>query len=146
MPARLSPGFDKGAATSNESSSQAHPLPLPFLSSFQVPFEEDERDPKTWFLDLDYVEGMWEMFRKVNGQFSPRLPAHLFPLTQLLISWTTAKERPIGFYHTGPTLRSSDLEISELFKRFVPKPVSSTSPSLCCASPELTLPLSLRLR
>jgi hypothetical protein len=26
-------------------------------------------------------------------------------------------------YHTGPTLRSSDLEISELFKRFVPKPV-----------------------
>ena len=36
----------------------------------------------------------------------------------------TAKERPIGFYHTGPTLRSSDLEICELFKRFVPKPVS----------------------
>ncbi|CDZ96835.1 26S proteasome regulatory complex, subunit RPN8/PSMD7 [Phaffia rhodozyma] len=69
-------------------------------NSFAVPFEEDEKDPKTWFLDLDYVESMWEMFRKVN-----------------------AKEKPIGFYHTGPTLRSSDLEISELFKRFVPKPV-----------------------
>jgi 26S proteasome regulatory subunit N8 len=35
----------------------------------------------------------------------------------------TAKERPIGFYHTGPRLRSSDLEITELFKRFCPRPV-----------------------
>jgi len=69
-------------------------------NSFAIPFEEDPTDAKTWFLDLDYVEQMWEMFRKVN-----------------------ARERPIGFYHTGPTLRSSDLEIAELFKRFVPKPV-----------------------
>jgi 26S proteasome regulatory subunit N8 len=36
-------------------------------SRFAVPFEEDERDPKTFFLDLDYVEEMWRMFRKVNG-------------------------------------------------------------------------------
>jgi hypothetical protein len=36
-------------------------------ASFAVPFEEDERDPKTFFLDLDYVEEMWRMFRKVNG-------------------------------------------------------------------------------
>lgn len=43
-------------------SSRLTRLPLP-----QVPFEEDEKDPKTWFLDLDYIEGMWEMFRKVNG-------------------------------------------------------------------------------
>lgn len=34
-----------------------------------------------------------------------------------------AKERPVGFYHTGPRLRSSDLEITELFKRFCPRPV-----------------------
>lgn len=34
-----------------------------------------------------------------------------------------AKEKPIGFYHTGPRLRSSDLEITELFKRFCPRPV-----------------------
>lgn len=34
-----------------------------------------------------------------------------------------AKERPIGFYHTGPRLRSSDLEISELFKRFCTRPI-----------------------
>ncbi|WWC71811.1 uncharacterized protein I206_105770 [Kwoniella pini CBS 10737] len=69
-------------------------------NSFAIPFEEDDKDPKTFFLDLDYVEDMWRMFRKVN-----------------------AKERPIGFYHTGPRLRSSDLEISELFKRFCPRPI-----------------------
>lgn len=38
------------------------------VSSFAVPFEEDDKDPKTWFLDLDYIESMWEMFRKVNGE------------------------------------------------------------------------------
>lgn len=37
---------------------------------FAVPFEEDDKDPKTWFLDLDYIESMWEMFRKVNGTSS----------------------------------------------------------------------------
>lgn len=35
----------------------------------------------------------------------------------------TAKERPIGFYHSGPRLRSSDLEITELFRRFCERPV-----------------------
>lgn len=45
-----------------------------------------------------------------------------------------AREKPIGFYHTGPTLRSSDLEISELFKRFVPKPVSLSLPSIIVPS------------
>lgn len=29
----------------------------------------------------------------------------------------------IGWYHTGPKLRSSDLEINELMKRFTPRPV-----------------------
>jgi 26S proteasome regulatory subunit N8 len=36
-------------------------------NSFAVPFEEDEKDSKTWFLDHNYIEGMWEMFKKVNG-------------------------------------------------------------------------------
>lgn len=38
-------------------------------NSFAVPFEEDDKDPKTFFLDLDYVEEMWRMFRKVNGEW-----------------------------------------------------------------------------
>lgn len=37
-------------------------------NSFGIPFEEDEKDPKTWFLDHNYIEGMWEMFKKVNGR------------------------------------------------------------------------------
>lgn len=39
-----------------------------------------------------------------------------------LISWI-AKEKLIGWYHSGPKLRSSDLEINELFKRYTPNPV-----------------------
>jgi 26S proteasome regulatory subunit N8 len=37
-------------------------------NSFGIPFEEDEKDSKTWFLDHNYIEGMWEMFKKVNGR------------------------------------------------------------------------------
>lgn len=69
-------------------------------NSFAVPFEEDERDGKTWFLDHDYVHAMMGMFKKVN-----------------------AREKIVGWYHTGPRLRSSDLEINDLFKQFVPRPV-----------------------
>ncbi|KAK0531557.1 proteasome regulatory particle subunit [Tilletia horrida] len=69
-------------------------------NSFAVPFEEDERDGKTWFLDHDYIESLMEMFKKVN-----------------------AREKMVGWYHTGPRLRASDLDINELMKRFIPKPV-----------------------
>ncbi|KAI7848350.1 maintenance of mitochondrial structure and function-domain-containing protein [Circinella umbellata] len=69
-------------------------------NSFAVPFEEDEKDPSVWFLDHNYIEGMNTMFKKVN-----------------------AKEKMIGWYHSGPKLRSSDLEINELFKRYTPNPV-----------------------
>ncbi|KAI0819045.1 maintenance of mitochondrial structure and function-domain-containing protein [Irpex lacteus] len=69
-------------------------------NSFGIPFEEDERDPKTWFLDHNYIEGMWEMFKKVN-----------------------AREKMIGWYHTGPKLRASDQEINDLLKRYIARPV-----------------------
>ncbi|KAI0080543.1 Mov34-domain-containing protein [Panus rudis PR-1116 ss-1] len=69
-------------------------------NSFGIPFEEDEKDSKTWFLDHNYIEGMWEMFKKVN-----------------------ARERMIGWYHTGPKLRASDLEINDLLKRYIARPV-----------------------
>ncbi|KAK3943563.1 maintenance of mitochondrial structure and function-domain-containing protein [Diplogelasinospora grovesii] len=69
-------------------------------NSFAVPFEEDERDPSVWFLDHNYVESMNEMFKKVN-----------------------AREKLIGWYHSGPKLRASDLEINELFKRYTPNPL-----------------------
>jgi 26S proteasome regulatory subunit N8 len=34
-----------------------------------------------------------------------------------------AREKLIGWYHTGPKLRASDLEINELFKRYTPHPL-----------------------
>jgi len=34
-----------------------------------------------------------------------------------------ARERMIGWYHTGPKLRASDQEINDLFKRFIAKHV-----------------------
>ena len=36
---------------------------------FSVPFDEDERDPNVWFLDHDYLENMYTMFKKVNGEW-----------------------------------------------------------------------------
>ncbi|KAI0345400.1 Mov34-domain-containing protein [Trametopsis cervina] len=69
-------------------------------NSFGIPFEEDEKDPRTWFLDHNYIEGMWEMFKKVN-----------------------AREKMIGWYHTGPKLRASDQEINDLLKRYIANPV-----------------------
>ncbi|KAI9886075.1 MAG: regulator of (H+)-ATPase in vacuolar membrane [Watsoniomyces obsoletus] len=69
-------------------------------NSFAVPFEEDERDPSVWFLDHNFVESMRDMFKKIN-----------------------AREKLIGWYHSGPKLRASDLEINELFKRYTPNPL-----------------------
>jgi proteasome lid subunit RPN8/RPN11 len=73
---------------------------LAVLTLLPVPFEEDEKDPSVWFLDHNYVESMNDMFKKVN-----------------------AREKLIGWYHTGPKLRASDLEINELFKRYTPHPL-----------------------
>uniref|UniRef100_A0A093V3K2 26S proteasome regulatory subunit rpn-8 n=1 Tax=Talaromyces marneffei PM1 TaxID=1077442 RepID=A0A093V3K2_TALMA len=69
-------------------------------NSFAVPFEEDEKDPTVWFLDHNFVESMNDMFKKIN-----------------------AREKLIGWYHSGPKLRASDLEINELFKRYTPNPL-----------------------
>lgn len=77
-------------------------------NSFAVPFEEDESDPKTLFLDHDYIYSMLEMFKKVNGA---------------CLLTDAARERFVGWYHTGPKLRSSDLEINHMMKRFTPRPV-----------------------
>ncbi|RAH64794.1 proteasome regulatory particle lid subunit RPN8 [Aspergillus aculeatinus CBS 121060] len=69
-------------------------------NSFAVPFEEDEKDPSVWFLDHNFVESMRDMFKKIN-----------------------AREKLVGWYHSGPKLRASDLEINELFKRYTPNPL-----------------------
>lgn len=97
----LNPATDLFAAVA-----QISPAPTPCVAgasltdSLVVPFEEDAKDPSVWFLDHNYVESMNDMFKKVN-----------------------AREKLIGWYHTGPKLRASDLEINELFKRYTPNPL-----------------------
>lgn len=67
---------------------------LDVSNSFAVPFDEDDKDKPVWFLDIDYLENMYHMFRKVN-----------------------AREKIVGWYHTGPKLHPNDIEINELIKK-----------------------------
>ncbi|MFQ6648327.1 hypothetical protein Gotur_021169 [Gossypium turneri] len=69
-------------------------------NSYAVPFEEDEKDPSIWFLDHNYHESMFSMFKRIN-----------------------AKEHVVGWYSTGPKLRENDLDIHRLFHNYVPNPV-----------------------
>ena len=32
-----------------------------------MPFEEDEKDPSIWFLDHNYHDSMFSMFKRING-------------------------------------------------------------------------------
>ncbi len=64
-------------------------------NSFGVPFEEDLNNPKVWFLDHDFLETMFRMFKKVN-----------------------TREDIVGFYSTGPKLKENDLKISALFRKY----------------------------
>lgn len=56
-------------------------------NSFAVPFEEDEKDSKTWFLDHNYIEQMWLMFKKVNGTSNIIVMSRIF-CEQVLSSGT----------------------------------------------------------
>lgn len=69
-------------------------------NSYALPFEEDPKDGSIWYIDRQYHEDMFAMFRKVN-----------------------AKEKVIGWYSTGPKIRPPDLEINELFRQYTAEPV-----------------------
>ncbi|CAG5116510.1 unnamed protein product, partial [Candidula unifasciata] len=73
---------------------------LDVSNSFAVPFDEDDKDQSVWFLDHDYLEHMYGMFKKVN-----------------------ARERIVGWYHTGPKLHPNDIAISEMIRRYNPAAV-----------------------
>jgi 26S proteasome regulatory subunit N8 len=51
------------------------------------------------------------MFKKING---------LFPVNE---DWQTAREKVIGWYHSGPKLRGSDLSINKLLRNYIPNPI-----------------------
>lgn len=44
-----------------------HRNEVDITNSFAVPFEEDLRNPSVWFLDHNFLEEMFWMFKKVNG-------------------------------------------------------------------------------
>lgn len=69
-------------------------------NSFAIPFEEDDKNSTVWFLDHNFIESMGEMFKKIN-----------------------AKEKLIGWYHSGPKLKASDLKINDVFKKYTPNPL-----------------------
>mmetsp|Transcript_16991 Transcript_16991/g.25120 ORF Transcript_16991/g.25120 Transcript_16991/m.25120 type:complete len:316 (-) Transcript_16991:139-1086(-) len=69
-------------------------------NSFAVPFEEDLKNPSVWYLDHNFLESMFGMFKKVS-----------------------VKERIVGFYSTGPKIKENDLKIANLFKRFCVDPL-----------------------
>ena len=41
----------------------------------------------------------------------------------LIFCLNLAKERPVGWYHTGPKLKGADLKINELFRKYSNNPV-----------------------
>merc|ERR1712216_1016454 len=73
---------------------------LDITNSFAVPFDEDDRNPAIWYLDHDFLDAMYTMFKKV-----------------------AAKEKIVGWYSTGPRIKPADLEIHEIFREYCANPV-----------------------
>jgi len=69
-------------------------------NSFAVPFEEDAKNNSIWYLDHNYLETMYRMYKKVN-----------------------AREIIVGFYSTGPKIKENDIKIDELVRAYCPQPV-----------------------
>lgn len=64
-------------------------------NSFAVPFEENKDKPTVWFLDHNFLDTMYWMFKKVN-----------------------TRQNILGFYSTGPRIKENDLKIASLFRQF----------------------------
>ena len=67
---------------------------------YALPFEEDPKDKKVWYVDHVYSEQMLEMFQKINS-----------------------KEKLLGWYSSGPKIRPHDIEINEVFRKYCDRPV-----------------------
>lgn len=72
-------------------------------NSFAVPFKEDLKGSTSdiWFINQQYIEEMITMTKKIN-----------------------AKERIVGWYHSGPKLRNNDLKMNNsIFTKYIKDPV-----------------------
>lgn len=73
---------------------------LHITNCYALPFEEDPKDKKVWYVDHVYSEQMYEMFQKIN-----------------------TKEKLVGWYSSGPKIRPHDIEINEVFRKYCDRPV-----------------------
>ena len=89
-----------------------------FSSVVSVPFDEEDKEKDVWFLDHEYLENMYTMFRKVNGNV-----AHCTNQRKERRFLALARERIVGWYHTGPKLHRNDISINELIRGYHPDSV-----------------------
>jgi len=61
---------------------------LDITNCYGIPFEEDMKESNIWFIDHNYHETMYAMYRKVN-----------------------IKEKFVGWYTTGTKMKSHDIDI-----------------------------------
>jgi 26S proteasome regulatory subunit N8 len=74
---------------------------LDITTCFAVPFDESNKDPAVWFLDVNYAEDMWMMYKKVL----PRI-------------------KVVGWYSSGPDISVNDVDMHLLVaERFCPSPI-----------------------
>ena len=73
---------------------------LDITNCYAVPFEEDLNEPHIWFFDHIYHEQMCDMMRKINS-----------------------KEKIVGWYSTGPSIKKADIDINEIIRRYNSNPV-----------------------
>ena len=62
-----------------------------------VPFDEDDKDDSVWFLDHDYLENMYGMFKKVNGRSIFKFRNYLVFRWALLIYFKFVYVLPISY-------------------------------------------------
>ena len=69
-------------------------------NAFAVPFDEDPNQSGIFFIDHNYFESMYDMFKKIN-----------------------IKEKILGWYVTGTTFKDHDVDINEIFAQYSNFPV-----------------------
>ena len=69
-------------------------------NSYAVPFDEISEKDGVWFVDHNFHETMFSMFKKIN-----------------------IKEKVLGWYVTGSTFKKHDIQINELFAQYCDNPV-----------------------
>lgn len=69
-------------------------------NAFAVPFDEDPNQSGIFFIDHNYFESMYTMFKKIN-----------------------IKEKVLGWYVTGTTFKDHDVDINEIWAQYSNFPV-----------------------